>query len=213
MIKLKHLVVLGLSTVTLSACTLSDSFNSFFSRSTPTAEPTSEPTLAPSPTMAIIPTSSTSSAKITGTPSADSLVNIKTKDGTITFRLYKNETPKTVANFVSKVQSGFYKGLTFHRVIPGFMAQGGDPSGNGTGGGKQPSELNNIPFVRGTIGLARTAETKMVSNDSQFFICFTTQGCQHLTGEYVNFGEVISGLDVLDKIAAGDKIVDITLGK
>jgi len=90
------------------------------------------------------------------------------------------------------------------------MAQGGDPTGTGTGGGKQNSELNNIAFKRGSLGLARTAETNKISNDSQFFICFTTEGCQHLTGDYVNFGEVVSGFDVLDKIVQGDKIISIT---
>ena len=115
-----------------------------------------------------------------------------------------------MANFITKADSGYYDNLIFHRVIPGFMAQGGDPSGDGTGGGKQDSELNDIPFVRGSLGLARTADTKLVSNDSQFFICFTTEGCQHLTSDYVNFGEVISGLDVLDKITQGDKIIGIT---
>ena len=134
-------------------------------------------------------------------------VILTTKDGQITLNLFADKTPNTVANFIDKVNSGFYNGLTFHRVIEGFMAQGGDPTGTGTGGGKQKSELNNIPFVRGTIGLARTAETDQISNDSQFFICFTTEGCQHLTGQYVNFGQVISGLEVLDKIQQGDKII------
>ncbi len=139
----------------------------------------------------------------------DTLVAITTKDGQIVLKLYSKEAPNTVANFIKKADSGFYKGLNFHRVIAGFMAQGGDPLGNGTGGGKIASEINNIPFVRGTIGLARGGD-KAVSNDSQFFICFTTEGCQHLTGDYVNFGEVISGLDILDKIQQGDKIIDIT---
>lgn len=135
-------------------------------------------------------------------------VAIKTKDGEIVLKLYSDVAPKTVANFISKAESGFYKNLTFHRVIPGFMAQGGDPLGNGTGGGDIKSEINSIPFVRGTIGLARGGNRE-ISNDSQFFICFTTEGCQHLTGDYVNFGEVVSGLDVLDKIKIGDKILDI----
>ncbi|MFA6369328.1 MAG: peptidylprolyl isomerase [Candidatus Shapirobacteria bacterium] len=140
----------------------------------------------------------------------ENMASIKTKDGEIIVKLYSQETPNTVANFINKVDSNFYQNLTFHRVIPGFMAQGGDPTGTGSGGGKQKSELNNIPFVRGSLGLARTAETNQISNDSQFFICFTTEGCQHLTGDYVNFGEVVSGLDILDKIQQGDKIIDIT---
>ncbi len=152
------------------------------------------------------PAPSTDSAK---TNTADTLISIKTKDGEIVAKLYSKETPNTVANFIKKADSGFYKNLNFHRVITGFMAQGGDPTGTGMGGDKQASELNNIPFVRGSFGLARTAETNQVSNDSQFFICFTTEGCQHLTGDYVNFGEVVSGLDILDKIQQGDKIIDI----
>jgi cyclophilin family peptidyl-prolyl cis-trans isomerase len=140
----------------------------------------------------------------------DTIASIKTKDGEMLIKLYSEETPNTVANFIQKADSGFYNNLIFHRVIPNFMAQGGDPTGTGTGGGKQKSELNDVPFVRGSLGLARTAETNQVSNDSQFFICFNNQGCQHLTGDYVNFGEVVSGLDILDKIKQGDKIIEIT---
>lgn len=158
--------------------------------------PTAMPTIAPS-------TSKTA-------PNTDPIVGLTTKDGQIVLKLYKDQAPNTVATFLKKVNSGFYNGLTFHRVIPGFMAQGGDPTGTGTGGGSQKSELNNIPFVRGSIGLARTPVTKDISNDSQFFICFTTEGCQSLTGDYVNFGEVISGLDVLDKIQQGDRIINMT---
>lgn len=157
----------------------------------------------------IIPTSTTmTTVSPTKNKNKDTFVAIKTKDGEIVLKLYADVAPKTVANFVSKAESGFYKNLTFHRVIPGFMAQGGDPLGTGTGGGNQKSEINNIPFKRGTIGLARGGNIE-ISNDSQFFICFTTEGCQHLTGDYVNFGEVVTGLDVLDKIKIGDKILDI----
>lgn len=145
------------------------------------------------------------------TNTTDSLVSLTTKDGQMVIKLYDKETPNTAKNFRDKVNSGFYNGLIFHRVIPGFMAQGGDPTGTGTGGGKQKSELNKLPFKRGSLGLARTAETDQISNDSQFFICFTNDGCAHLTGEYVNFGEVVSGLDILDKIQQGDKIIKASL--
>ena len=158
------------------------------------------------------PQTPTSSQNISSSPTKpttnETFISIKTKNGEIIIKLYSKETPNTVANFIKKADSGFYKNLIFHRVIPGFMAQGGDPIGTGTGGGSQKSEINNIPFVRGTIGLARGGN-KEISNDSQFFICFTTEGCQHLTSDYVNFGEVISGLDILDKIQQGDKIIDI----
>jgi len=157
----------------------------------------------------IIPTNNNMNSPTTSSKKDNNnYVAIKTKDGEIVLKLYTDIAPKTVANFISKAESGFYKNLTFHRVIPGFMAQGGDPLGNGTGGGNQKSEINSLPFKRGTIGLARGGNIE-ISNDSQFFICFTTEGCQHLTGDYVNFGEVVSGLDVLDKIKINDKILDI----
>lgn len=161
------------------------------------------PTAAPTATNS--PTASANSTKSITQP----FVAITTKDGQIVLKLYSKEAPNTVANFIKKADSGFYKDLIFHRVIAGFMAQGGDPLGTGTGGGQIASEINNIPFVRGSVGLARGGD-KAISNDSQFFICFTTEGCQHLTGDYVNFGEVVSGLDVLDKIQQGDKIINIT---
>ncbi|KKQ30128.1 MAG: hypothetical protein US68_C0002G0003 [Candidatus Shapirobacteria bacterium GW2011_GWE1_38_10] len=164
--------------------------------------------ISPTPTMTP-QTPITQNPSVT-VPDTDSVVALKTNKGQIVIKLYSEETPNTVANFLKKTNSGFYNGLTFHRVISGFMAQGGDPTGTGTGGGSQKSELNQIPFKRGSLGLARTPATKEISNDSQFFICFTTEGCQHLTGDYVNFGEVISGLDVLDQIAQGDKIIEIT---
>ena len=160
---------------------------------------------------ATVPTpelTSTPSAKTTGNVT-EPVIALKTKDGEILIKLYDKVAPKTVANFIKKVESGFYNGLTFHRVIPGFMAQGGDPLGTGTGGGTIDSEINNLPFKQGTIGLARGGN-KAISNDSQFFICYDNTGCAHLTGDYVNFGEVISGLDVLNKIQQGDKIIQIT---
>ncbi|MBP6989297.1 peptidylprolyl isomerase [Candidatus Shapirobacteria bacterium] len=187
---MKILIVL-FSLLFLSSCSLKSS-----SKISPT------PTMIPQ-----TPISATPSATNTNT---DSVVALKTKNGQIVIKLYQSETPKTVDNFLKKVNSGFYNGLTFHRVIEDFMAQGGDPTGTGSGGGQQASEINQIPFKRGSLGLARTPVSKEISNDSQFFICFSTPGCQHLTGDYVNFGEVISGLEVLDQIKQGDKIIEIT---
>jgi len=147
----------------------------------------------------------------TATPNLqkDSIVSLKTKDGEILIKLYPKEAPNTVRNFISKIKSGFYDGLTFHRVEPGFVVQGGDPKGNGTGGGTIKSEINNIPFKRGSLGLARGG-VKEISNDSQFYICLDTETCGHLSGEYVNFGEVISGIDIVDKIKIGDKISNLS---
>jgi len=188
---MKNLFILLFSVVFLSSCSLKNSSNL-----TPTSMPLPpQDQTSPSPA----PDANTSP-----------IVGLKTKNGQIVIKLYQQETPNTVANFLKKVDSGFYNGLTFHRVIADFMAQGGDPTGTGSGGGKQKSELNQIPFKRGSLGLARTPETKEISNDSQFFICFTDVGCQHLTGDYVNFGEVLSGFDILDQIQGGDKIIEIT---
>lgn len=168
----------------------------------PTADPTAIPIISE------IPVSSDSSVKKTD----ESLISIKTKDGEIIAKLYKKDAPNTVANFIKKVDSSFYDGLIFHRFDPGFVIQGGDPLGNGTGGGDIKSEINNIPFVRGSIGLARGGNIE-ISNDSQFYICLSTQTCSQLTGQYVNFGEVISGLDVVDKVRKGDEIISITSKK
>lgn len=139
----------------------------------------------------------------------DIFAAIKTNKGEIIIKLYSKEAPKTVANFLKKIDSSFYNNLIFHRVVPDFVIQGGDPLGNGTGGGKITSEINSIPFKRGSIGLAR-GPIKEVSNDSQFYICLEDESCSHLTNEYVNFGEVVSGMEVVDSIQMGDKILEIT---
>ncbi len=191
--------VVVISSVLLSACGPKSSEQNIDLNTTPTSD--------------IAMVSPEPSSSITASPSANTsepMVALKTKNGQIVIKLYQQDAPNTVSTFLNKVNSGFYNGLTFHRVIPGFVAQGGDPTGSGTGGGRQKSELNNRPFVRGSVGLARTPDTKEYSNDSQFYICFTTDGCQSLTGDYVNFGEVVSGLDILDKIQQGDKILEIT---
>ena len=202
--KFQFISLIILSSVLFSACTSNKTETNLNLNMDQKISPTTVPTVAPVVTNT--PVSSESSAK---TKTGETLVAIQTKDGQIVLKLYSKEAPNTVANFIKKADSGFYKGLTFHRVIAGFMAQGGDPIGTGTGGGQIASEINTIPFVRGTIGLARGGN-KAISNDSQFFICFSTEGCQHLTGDYVNFGEVVSGLDVLDKIQQGDNIINIT---
>jgi cyclophilin family peptidyl-prolyl cis-trans isomerase len=196
------------SSFILSACTLSSKSsdtninivsNQVTKQITPTTIPI--PTI-PIPTMNI-------DTNPTLQPNKDTLINLTTKYGDILIKLYQNETPNTVANFINKANSGFYNNLTFHRVEPGFVVQGGDPLGTGTGGGSIKSELNSIPFQKGSLGLARTPANKNISNDSQFFICLTTEACSQLTSDYVNFGEVISGFDNVSKIIIGDKIIKI----
>jgi peptidylprolyl isomerase len=136
------------------------------------------------------------------------IVVITTKYGDIVVKLYTEKIPNFSQNFIKKANSEYYDGLTFHRVEPGFVAQGGDPLGNGTGGGSIAAEIDQTPFVRGSVGVARGPDIK-INNDSQFFICLTTEGCSQLTGQYTNFGEVISGMEFVDKIIVGDKIIKI----
>jgi peptidylprolyl isomerase len=122
--------------------------------------------------------------------------------GRVVIALEPNLAPKTVAHFKDLVRKGFYDGLAFHRVIPGFMAQGGDPRGDGTGGSGHtvPAEFSQGHFVRGTVGLARGEDPD--SGDSQFFICFAP--APFLDGKYTIFGQVVSGMKAVDALKAGD---------
>ncbi|MBQ6387112.1 MAG: peptidylprolyl isomerase [Ruminococcus sp.] len=138
---------------------------------------------------------------------------IDVKDyGVITVELYPDIAPKTVANFVKLAESGFYDGLTFHRIIKDFMIQGGDPLGNGTGGSdenivgefKANGFENNLSHTRGVISMARSND--MNSASSQFFIMHADS--PHLDGQYAAFGKVTDGMDVVDKIANDAKPVD-----
>lgn len=130
------------------------------------------------------------------------------KGGVVQMALRPDKAPNTVATFVSKANAGFYNNLTFHRVVGDFVAQGGDPLGTGSGGGNQPTELSDLPFCKGSLGIARGPDIK-VSNDSQFFICTGT--CRHLDSQYTNFGQVTSGMDVALGIKIGDKIKSIRI--
>lgn len=132
---------------------------------------------------------------------------IETSRGSFTVSLYSDKAPKTVENFVEKAKSDYYKDLTFHRVED-WVVQGGDPLGNGTGGGDMATELNDAPFKEGSVGVARGADVE-ISNDSQFFIC--TEDCSWLTGQYTNFGEVTEGMDTVKSIQIGDKILSISI--
>ena len=132
---------------------------------------------------------------------------IKTSKGNITLTLYGQEAPYTVANFIKKAKDGYYNNLTFHRV-ESWVIQGGDPSGDGTGGGSMPVEFNDKPLLRGSLGVASTGDG-INQNDSQFFI--TKQDSGHLDNKYTNFGMVTEGLDVVDKIEISDKILGVTM--
>ncbi len=130
------------------------------------------------------------------------------KGGVVTMAFRPDKAPNTVANFIAKANAGFYNGLTFHRVVPDFVVQGGDPNGDGTGGGDQPTELSDLPFCVGALGIARANDIR-VSNASQFFICIGPS--RHLDRLYTNFGQVTSGMDVVLTIRQGDKIKSISV--
>lgn len=126
----------------------------------------------------------------------------------VIIELYSDIAPITVENFVSLVKEGFYDGIVFHRVIKGFMIQGGDPKGNGTGGSGKNIKgefnsngfVNNLNHTRGVLSMARSMVKDSAS--SQFFLMH--KDSPHLDGEYAGFGKVISGIEVVDKIAEVD---------
>lgn len=126
------------------------------------------------------------------------------KDGKVVIRLRPDIAPKHVERLKTLARKGFYDGLKFHRVIDGFMAQTGDPRGNGTGGSdlpNLPAEFNPMPFERGTLGMARAQDPN--SANSQFFIMFANGS--FLNNKYTAFGEVVSGMEFVDMIKKGDK--------
>jgi peptidylprolyl isomerase len=129
---------------------------------------------------------------------------LETKYGKIVIKLRPDLAPKHVAQIKALVARKFYDGIVFHRVIDGFMAQTGDPKGDGTGGSDLPNipaEFTQTPFKRGTLGMARSNDPD--SANSQFFICLAD--APFLDGKYTVFGEVVSGMDVVDKIKKGDE--------
>jgi|SRR3989338_1161142 len=140
---------------------------------------------------------------------------IKTDKGDIVLDLYPKAAPKTVENFVAKAKSGYFDGLKFHRVED-WVIQGGDPLSSdpakeqlwGTGGGDIETELSDLPFVEGALGVARGQDIN-ISNDSQFFI--VKRDSQFLDNKYTLFGQVTSGMDVVNQIEKGDKIISIVV--
>lgn len=136
--------------------------------------------------------------------------HIVTEKGDITVQFFPDEAPGTVANFEKLAKSGFYDGLTFHRVIPNFMIQGGCPKGDGTGGPGYtiPCETKGNPHkhVRGSLSMAHAGKD---TGGSQFFICHAAQS--HLNGVHTVFGQVTDGLDVIDAIRAGDRMLSVTV--
>ena len=133
---------------------------------------------------------------------------IETEKGDLVLELFAGDVPVTVNNFVFLAREGFYNGTTFHRVISGFMAQGGDPAGNGTGGPGYTfaDEFTEHTHVTGALSMANAGPN---TNGSQFFITYAPQ--HHLDGKHSVFGQLIDGMDVLEAIEQGDTIVRITI--
>ena len=138
--------------------------------------------------------------------------------GKVVIKLYPDVAPKHVAQITMLAKEGFYDGIIFHRVIEGFMAQTGDPTGTGMGGSDLPdirAEFSDEPFVRGTLGMARSQHPD--SANSQFFICF--EEASFLNGQYTVFGKVVEGMEYIDKVMRGeppdypDKIVSMKLSE
>ncbi len=135
---------------------------------------------------------------------------IETSKGTIKAELYTEKAPVTTSNFIELSNRGFYNGLIFHRVEPGFVVQGGDPKGDGTGGSEKTIPLEIVPqlkHVKGALGMARSQDPNSAS--SQFYI--TLDAAHFLDGSYAVFGKVAGGMDVVENLEVGDKMIKITI--
>lgn len=150
----------------------------------------------------ILMTSTTTDAAEIKDPENTILLQVK-DSGTVTIELLPDVAPGHVERIKKLAREGFYDGIIFHRVIDGFMAQTGDPTGTGMGGSKYPdleAEFNDTNFGRGTVGMARSGSPD--SGNSQFFICF--DDCSFLNNQYTVFGQVSDGMDTVDALAKGE---------
>ncbi len=147
-------------------------------------------------------------------------VTIETEKGNIIIELYPEAAPATVANFAQLIENGFYDGVTFHRYVPGFVIQGGDPDGTGSGGPgwtirgefQDPDLRDKMPpHDKGVIAMARTQNPD--SAGSQFYICLTSdqRSVGHLDGNYTTFGKVIEGIDVVEALRERDVMKKVTI--
>jgi len=132
---------------------------------------------------------------------------IHTTKGVLQFELYDDDAPITVENFKKLINAGYYDGLTFHRVIPDFVIQGGCPDGSGAGGPGYsiPCETKGVKQIHDR-GVFSMAHRGLNTGGSQFFICHNRKNTQHLDGVHTCFGKLLNGLDIIDQIQAGDKM-------
>ncbi len=142
------------------------------------------------------------------------VAEIVTGKGTMKVELYEQDAPNTVANFVKLSENGYYDGLTFHRVIPDFVIQGGCPQGSGAGGPGYSIDCeltgNNQYHDRGVLSMAHAGRN---TGGSQFFVCHSRNNTSHLDGVHTCFGKVTEGIDFVDEIREGDKIEKITISE
>ena len=154
-----------------------------------------------------LPTPETRSSEPAAAPAAGEELHMQLEDGLVVIRLRPDLAPGHVARYTQLAEQGFYDGTPFHRVIEGFMAQGGDPTGTGMGGSELPdlkAEFSDARFVRGTVGAARSREPD--SANSQFFIVY--DDAHHLNGGYTVWGEVVSGMEHVDALKRGEPVVN-----
>lgn len=145
-----------------------------------------------------------------GDPSKNRTAVVETTKGTFKFVLHEDKTPITTKNFIDLTNKGFYNGLKFHRYVEGFVVQGGDPKGDGTGGSDKtiPLEIDkSLSHIEGAVGMARSQDPNSAS--SQFYV--TLAPAQHLDGGYCVFGQVTEGMDIVKKLRIGDKMNKITI--
>ena len=136
----------------------------------------------------------------------DALLTVKTEKGDFDVKLYTQDAPLTSANMFTLAKSKFFKNIIFHRIVPDFVSQGGDPRGDGEGGPGYTirCEINHRPYVRGVVGMALGGKD---TGGSQFFVMLSAH--PHLDGKYTSFGEVVRGQEVVDSLLEGDKILEI----
>jgi cyclophilin family peptidyl-prolyl cis-trans isomerase len=181
-----------------------------------TPTPAETAVVASSPTPSVVTPMPTSNPQPDLTVDANGLskatVTIKTEVGTIKYKFYPKDAPETVKRMIELIQQGFYNGLVFHRVEPGFVIQGGDPLGNGSGGSGQKlkAEFNARKHVEGTVAMARAQDPN--SADAQFYISMGTH--PHLDNNYTVFGQVVEGMDVVKKVRVEpgmNKMISVTV--
>ena len=187
-------------------------------KSSATQKAAEPPVVAQKPTLPPPPSEEPSTSAGVGEESeaaeepTGSIVKIITSQGDILIELFDKQAPITAGNFLLLVEDGFYDGVVFHRILPDFMAQGGDPTGTGGGspGFTIPDEtVPELGHDRGMVSMAKTAAPD--SGGSQFFICYTRERTQHLDGVHSVFGRVIEGMEVADQLRNGDAMLEVTV--